>query len=119
MSEQVHVGFLFRNTTFSKFKDDTEQYFPTEIAGGFLYKISKEIAVAGDTYYEIDDGFNIRAGLDYSIADVVILRAGVASNPMQYFGGIGLRWNKFQFDVSSSFHSRLGTSPQFTLAYAF
>src|SRR5690606_6335847 len=119
MSEQVNIGFLFRNTTFSKIKDDTEQYLPTEIAAGFLYKISKEISVAGDTYYEFEDGFNIRAGLEYSIANVVNLRGGVASNPMQYFGGIGLRWNKFQFDVLSSFHTRLGTSPQFALAYAF
>jgi hypothetical protein len=104
MSEQVNIGFLFRNTTFSKFKDDTEQYLPTEIAAGFLYKISKEISVAGDTYYEFEDGFNIRAGLEYSIANVVNLRGGVASN---------------QFDVLSSFHTRLGTSPQFALAYAF
>ena len=107
MNEQVNIGFLFINTTFSKFKDDTEQYLPTEIAAGFLYKISKDISVAGDTYYEFADGFNIRAGLEYSIANEVSLRGGVASNPMQYFGGIGLRWNKFQFDVSSSFHTRL------------
>ncbi|MGN0001954.1 MAG: DNA-binding protein, partial [Sphingobacterium composti] len=118
-SESVNVGFVFRNATFSKFKDDTEQYLPAELGAGFLYKISKDLSLEGDCYYELEQGVNIRGGLAYSVAEIIILRAGASSNPMQYFGGIGLVWNKFQFDVSSSFHTRLGSSPQIALAYAF
>lgn len=118
-SEFVNLGLLFRNITFSKFKDDTEQYLPREIAAGLLYKISNELSVAGDAYYAYEEGVNIRGGVSYSIADMVVLRAGIATDPMQYFAGIGLRWNSFQFDVSSSFHPRLGNSPQVALAYAF
>lgn len=117
--EWVNVGLLFRNATLSKFKDDTEQYLPTEFGAGFLYKISKELVLSADGYYEFEEGINIKSGLSYSIAETVILRAGAASNPMQYFGGIGLKWHKFQFDVSSAFHHRLGTSPQIALAYVF
>lgn len=119
LGEKVNVGLLFRNTTLTKFKDDTEQYLPAEAAAGFLYKISNILSLATDVYYEFDQGINIRSGIAYSIADIVILRAGASSNPMQYFGGIGLKWNRFQFDVSSAFHTRLGSSPQIALAYAF
>ena len=119
ISEQVNIGLLFRNATFTKFKDDTEQYLPAEAAAGFLYNISKELSVATDAFYELEQGFSIRSGVSYAIAEVIMLRVGASSNPMQYFAGIGLHWQKFQFDVSSSFHNRLGSSPQFALAYAF
>ena len=118
-SESVRIGLLVRNATISKFKDDTEQYLPVEGGAGFWYKISEELSLSSDAYYEQHRGFNLRGGVAYSIANVVCLRAGASSDPMQYHGGVGIQWGSFQFDVSSSFHSRLGSSPQFALAYAF
>lgn len=117
--ELMNIGFVLRNATFSKFKDDTEQYLPIEAGIGFLYRFSKELEVSADGYFENMQGINLRAGLAYSIADVIILRCGASSNPMQYYGGLGTNWKNFRFDVSSSFHQRLGSSPQFALAYEF
>lgn len=118
-SETVNVGVMVRNATLSKFKDDTEQYLPMEAGAGFLYKISDELCVTSDIYYLKNEGMSVRGGIAYTIADVVTLRGGASSNPMQYYAGAGLRWNAFQFDVSAAFHTRLGTSPQFALAYEF
>lgn len=119
ISNQVNIGMVFRNASFSKFQDDTDQYLPMEAGIGVLYTVSDELSLAVDTYYEYERHMNVRGGLSYSIGNVVFLRAGIASDPTQYFAGIGLKFKSFQFDVSSSFHHRLGSSPQFALAYEF
>ncbi|HMR20244.1 MAG TPA: DNA-binding protein [Sphingobacterium sp.] len=119
VGDRVTLGLLIRNATSSVFPDDTPQYIAQYFATGFAYSISEQIQVASDIYYDIHNLFNYRGGLAYRFDHRVVIRGGAASHPMQYFGGIGLSINKVQVDIASSFHPRLGTSPQLALAYGF
>lgn len=117
--EELTIGAIFRNISTEMFVDDIEQYIPKEIGLGAKYIISGAIFLSSDVYYDAVQQLNLRGGVSYSIDKLILLRAGASSGPFQYFAGIGLAVNKFSIDCSSSFHPRLGTSPQLALAYVF
>ena len=119
LNESINIGAYFRNISFSKFDDDIEQYLPREAGVGVSYKVSKQVTINTDAIYDWYEAMNYRLGFAYSIDDIIIARAGVSSGPTQYYAGFGLKFKAFQVDFSSSFHHRLGTSPQVALAYVF
>lgn len=117
--ERLNLGFVFRNITFTSFNDETEQHIPVEIGFGSLYRMSDELSLALDTYYQHYEGVDVRAGICYGLGERIFFRGGVSLHPRTYYAGIGVRLKEFQIDFSSSFHYRLGTSPQLALAYEF
>lgn len=117
--EEFTLGAVFRNISREMFAEDVNQYLPQEIALGMKYDVNKSIFIATDVYYDSFQKYNLRTGVSYDIAKVVSFRVGVATGPIQYYTGIGLRANKLQIDFSSSFHAQLGSSPQIALRYAF
>jgi len=117
--EQLHIGALARNVSMSRYRDDILQYIPVEYGLGFCYALSDGLRFASDIYYNTETYFNYRGGLEYRIDAKVFLRGGMASHPAQYFGGIGLGLHKMKIDLASSFHPRLGSSPQLAVAYGF
>ncbi|WP_210356496.1 hypothetical protein [Sphingobacterium tabacisoli] len=119
INEMLSLGLLFRNVTSSRFEDTIDQYISKEVGTGLLYSISKEVLFTADVYYSALYGVDPRFGITYHIDNLVVLRGGATLVPMQYFAGIGLTLGKLLFDISSSFHTRLGASPQLSLAYGF
>jgi len=86
---------------------------------GFCYTIARGLRVASDVYYDSHTKFDYRGGIEYGIDSRIFLRGGAASHPLQDFAGAGLVWKNIRADMASSFHPRLGTSPQLALAYGF
>lgn len=119
LDDKIQFGALARNISKAMFEDDVHEYIPYEIGAGIAYELSKQLFLTSDVYYNWEDKINYRAGLAYDIDRLLILRVGAASNPTQYFAGIGIRLNQFLIDISSAFHSKLGSSPQIALAYGF
>ena len=119
LDDRFQIGALARNISKAMFEDDVNEYLPYEVGLGFAYELSKQLSLTSDVYYNWEDNINYRGGLAYDIDRLIILRAGVASNPIQYFAGIGIRLDRFLVDISSAFHTKLGSSPQIALAYGF
>lgn len=119
VSESLSLGLLLRNVTASRFDDTIDQYIAREIGAGLLFNVSKEVLFTADVYYNAFHEIDPRFGIAYHIDNLVILRGGATLVPMQYFTGIGVNLGKLLCDVSSSFHTRLGVSPQLSLAYGF
>jgi hypothetical protein len=118
-SDKLAFGLLARNVTLSVFMDDTPQYIAKEFAVGFCYSLSGQLQISSDLYYDIHEYFNFRSGLAYWFDPRLCVRAGAASDPTQYFGGVGFLIKKIQIDMASSFHPRLGSSLQLALSYGF
>lgn len=119
VGDKLTFGALARNATSSVFQDNIPQYIAQEFAFGFSYLVSEQLQVSSDIYYDIHEAFNFRGGLAYWFDPRLAIRGGAASHPMQYFGGIGLLVKKIQVDMASSFHPKLGTSPQLAVSYGF
>ncbi|MDR2283330.1 MAG: DNA-binding protein [Sphingobacterium sp.] len=119
VNEMLSLGLLLRNVTSSRFEDTIDQYISREIGAGFLYTISNEVLLTADVYYNALQEVDPRFGIAYHIDKLIVLRGGATLVPMQYFAGIGMTLGKLLCDISSSFHTRLGASPQLSLAYGF
>ncbi|WP_164112768.1 MULTISPECIES: DNA-binding protein [Sphingobacterium] len=119
ISEMLAIGVLLRNVSSSSFEDTIDQHIAQEGGLGLLYRFSKELLVTADVYYNTTQAMDARAGLAYDIDRLFVLRAGVTAKPMQYFAGVGITLGKLIFDISSSFHARIGYSPQIALNYGF
>lgn len=119
INEMLAIGLLLRNVSLSSFDDTIDQHITKEAGLGLLYHLSKELLVTADVYYNALRAIDPRFGIAYDIDGLFVVRAGVTSKPTQYFAGIGVTIGKLIFDISSSFHGRIGSAPQIALAYEF
>ena len=119
LSDNIDIGVNFQNISNAKFDEESNQYLPRALGAGASYKFSKELFVNGDVIYEWMNAFSYRFGLSYNLDKILIFRGGAQTNPTQFTAGLGVNLKSFQFDFSSLFHSKLGTSPQLAIAYAF
>jgi len=118
-SEKVAAGFFFRNISGNRFASTLDQRIPREVGGGFYYRLSEELQLAADLLKEFPHRLVYRGGFSYFPDRRFAVRAGALSNPLQYTAGTTFRTEKWQFDLASVFHERLGSSPQMSVSYAF
>jgi hypothetical protein len=59
----------------------------------------------------------VKAGIEYLPVPAVAVRLGYASLSQQATGGVGLRAGDFQFDYAAGWHSALGLSQYFSVAW--
>ncbi len=87
---------------------------------GAYYLLDDQLGVALDLKYGPSQGFFFQTGIEYFfVPERLVLRLGLAGKGMVPAAGFGIRWNKFSLDLGSSFHPRMGMSPQFDLIYEF
>lgn len=68
---------------------------------------------------ESEDRLRMRMGMEYLHADFLALRAGLATHPMTFTCGIGLRYQSLSFDLCIGSHPALGLTPQTSLTLWF
>ncbi len=115
----LNVGAIWNNISRSNYSDLANISIDQMYGVGFNYMFSEDLSVASDLLYSKHLHLIYRAGLDFAIDNLIMLRAGFNSTPMLLTGGIGLVLKAVHVDISTSYHSRIGTSPQIALAYEF
>lgn len=118
-SPKISIGLFFRNISGSQFPNTLDQRIAREIGLGLHYQLSKEIQLATDVLKEFPHHFVYRGGVSYFFDSRFVIRTGASSNPLQYTAGTGFKTEKWQFDFATAFHSKLGSSPQLSMSYAF
>lgn len=118
VSERVSLAAHISNPTRTKLNDYNDERIPTVLRIGAGYQISDDVFVTGDVEKDIDQDVTVRGGIEYKPADILYLRVGASDNPGLLAFGIGLEFNAFKFDLSTTYHSYLGYSPQISLTYA-
>lgn len=119
LMDKLIIGVHYRNISKSHFSREIEQRIPHELAVGCSYLLSNQVQLSADFVREFPNQIDFRAGLEYQFDHRFMVRGGASSHPAQYFAGVGILIHKLQVDMASSFHARLGTSPQLALSYAF
>lgn len=119
VAEQIRIGWFARNVTGSFYEDHVMEYIPKQVAAGILYELSRQLSLSGDIYYDWLAHWNYRGGFAYQFDKRLSIKGGACSGPLHYTAGFGLLLAKLQIDVASSFHPRLGTSPQLAMSYGF
>lgn len=115
VSDNVRWGFSALNisaSTIGAAKERIPQHFHTGVAFTFLPGALITASVMKDVRYPIE----LHVGVEYSLVDVLALRAGTTSDPNTFNAGLGVRVGFAQFDYAFSSHSELGMTHQFSVS---
>jgi hypothetical protein len=113
------LGVHLFNITRTKLASYNHEPIPTIMRLGVNYKFSGKVFMVLETEKDMDKKAIAKAGLEYNPLKEVYLRAGVSTNPSLSCFGIGVDLNQFKLDLSSTYHSTFGFSPQVGLTYEF
>lgn len=94
-----------------------EERLPVIMRLGMDYQFSEKVFIAMEIEKDIEAKSIVKAGIEYAPVKKFYLRAGLANNPSFSSFGLGVKLKNFQLDLSSTFHSVLGISPQIGLSY--
>jgi len=62
---------------------------------------------------------SVKAGIEYSLYDMIDLRAGIGTEPTRFSGGIGIYYSMFGIDYGFYNHQDLGLTHQGTITINF
>ncbi len=116
---QVVVSTHIYNPFRAKITNYNNEKVPTIYKFGAQYIFSPKVFLVAEAEKTSAQKINIKGGIEYKPSSLVYIRAGGSSFPTQAAFGIGVNYNGLKIDMSSSYHSILGLSPQIGLSYAF
>jgi long-subunit fatty acid transport protein len=119
LSKQVTVAAHVYNPNRAKITDYNNEKIPSQLKFGIQYTFSKQLLVLVEAEKATYTNINFKSGIEYVPAKEIYLRAGMNSYPTQAAFGVGVKLQGLKFDLSSSYHSILGFSPQVGLSYVF
>ncbi|MCC6866502.1 MAG: hypothetical protein IT280_10130 [Ignavibacteria bacterium] len=95
--------------------DKLPQVYRTGISVQPRYDLNFLLDVEKDTRYTT----SIKAGVEYSLYDMIDIRAGIGTEPTKFSGGIGLYYSIFEIDYGFYNHQDLGLTHQGTITINF
>ncbi|SEL83327.1 hypothetical protein [Parapedobacter koreensis] len=112
------IGLQYTNLNKATYGMDVYGTIPSFIRFGASYPWAG-VMVTADAVYRLEGTVAGNFGIAYHVGDILSLRGGLSTNPLQQHAGFGVNWQRFTMDAAATFHPRLGTSPQIGLSYAF
>lgn len=112
INEQLTLGAHVFNLNRAKLAVYNNEYIPTIFRLGAQYSFSKKIFLTTEANLDMEHPLVVKGGIEYRALDILVIRAGVSTNPLFNSFGFGLYFNNFQLDVAASYHQVLGFSPQ-------
>ena len=112
--DRLNWGIFIKNLnspTIGRSKEKLPQAFSTGVA----YLPLESLTLLLDFQKDISFDPTARFGFEYRIINAVALRGGIADEPSQFAGGIGVMYSIFQFDYAFSTHQELGWTHSFSL----
>ena len=119
LSKQVTVAAHVLNPNRTKLADYNNERMPSAIKLGIQYAYSEKLNLQLEADKNSNSKLNFKGGVEYMPAQDFYLRFGVTSNPNLFSFGTGFKINSIKIDISSSYHSVLGFSPQVALHSTF
>lgn len=116
---QVVVSTHIYNPFRAKITNYNNEKIPTIFKFGAQYIFSTKVFLVAEAEKTSAQKINIKGGIEYNPSSLIYIRVGGASYPTQASFGMGVNYNGLKIDMSSSYHSILGFSPQIGLTYAF
>ncbi|MEN3039218.1 MAG: hypothetical protein ABDI07_08745 [Candidatus Kryptonium sp.] len=114
----ARFGFVLKNLISGRIGQAKES-LPKEIEFGFAFLPYDNLMISVSAHKEMNFRESLKYGLEYTIADILILRFGLSNYPIQYSGGIGVKFFVFQLDYGVNNHQSLGLTHQITLTAKF
>ncbi|MFT6012326.1 MAG: hypothetical protein ACI860_000015 [Chitinophagales bacterium] len=116
-NEKVRLSISIRNPAKQQIGKDYKETLPTNFIIGASFHPNSKIDLAWQ--FEKDLQLPLRAilGINYRLHSIISLRTGISIHPLLLSGGLGLSIKKTQLDISSTWDTHLGYSPQISISY--
>ncbi len=95
--------------------DKLPQVYRTGISIQPRRELNFVLDIEKDTRYTT----SVKAGIEYSLYDMIDLRAGIGTEPTKFSGGVGLYYSIFEIDYGFYNHQDLGLTHQGTITINF
>ncbi|HNR54647.1 MAG TPA: hypothetical protein PKJ19_05745 [Flavobacteriales bacterium] len=96
-----------------------EDRIPTLLRAGFGYTFSKKLLMTLEAEKDIDRPERIRMGVEYKPNEVLYLRTGITTGPVQGHFGAGFRFDRVDIDLAVAVRSQFGATPIIGVNYRF
>lgn len=116
---QIVVSTHVYNPFRAKITNYNNEKIPTIFKFGAQYIFSKKVFLVAEAEKTSAQKLNIKGGIEYNPSELIYIRVGGSSYPTQAAFGIGVNYHGLKIDMSTSYHTILGLSPQIGLSYAF
>jgi hypothetical protein len=119
-TKNFSIGTTIINPLNIAYFENNSIKMPVEIKLGFSYLFNNALLLAIETGKALNAYVPIfTSGVEYKINKSFDLRLGFSAIPIEYSFGIGYKTYNFCFDIASSYHHILGTSPKLSVSYVF
>lgn len=116
---QVVVSTHVYNPFRAKITSYNNERIPTILKFGAQYIFSPKVFLTAEAEKTSTQKINVKGGIEYRPSSLIYIRVGGSSYPSQAAFGVGMNYNGLKIDLTSSYHSVLGLSPQIGLSYSF
>lgn len=119
LTEALWIGAHVYNPTRALLGGPYDERIPTLLRAGLGYTFSKKLLMTLDAEKDIDRQERFRIGMEYHPNEVLYLRTGISTGPVQGHFGAGFRFKQLDIDLAVSVRSQLGATPILGLNYRF
>ncbi len=115
---KAHAGIHIYNPSGGKYgKQETEKMAWQYKAGGG-YEVSENVLVSADIIKQEDKAVNVQVGMQYTVHNRLLLRAGIATAATTPWLGAGWTWKNVRVDITGTYHPQLGVTPGLLLLFS-
>ena len=118
-NDHFTIGAHVYNPSRAQLNTATKEYAPTILKLGCAYKFNDKVMLVAEVEKDVEYDPQFKSGIEYHISDPLYFRIGISTSPLNNSFGIGYRVKNLSIDVSSSYHTVLGFSPNLSLSYNF
>ncbi len=116
---RTFIGVYLININAPTIGANTKHDLPQRIVIGAAYKPQNGVTTSLTFNKTVGFDTQVEGGFEFQIMEFFALRLGVGTNPNRFSGGIGINYERIQFDYALRTHPVLSETHLFGLSYMF
>jgi hypothetical protein len=118
ITEKAHAGIHIYNPSGGKYGKQATEKMAWQYKAGGGYEVSENVLVSADIIKQEDKAVNLQVGMQYSLHNRFMLRAGIATAATAPWLGAGWTWKNVRVDITGRYHPQLGITPGLLLLFS-
>jgi len=119
MHQRTKISFTVHNINNPTVGNDEQFELPRKMVTGIAYQPYYGVMTSLELTKELKGDTSVAAGIEYTLYEVMKLRAGVHNNPAVYSAGFGFDLKGMLVDYGFTYHSDLDPTHHFQVGYRF
>lgn len=118
LTDYLKWGFAAFNLSRAKIGQSREK-LPQVYRAGFTFQMRKDLLLTAEIEKDTRYTTSFKSGIEYSLLDMIDLRAGVSSAPTRFSAGVSFKYSLFEIEYAFYNHQDLGLTHQGSIGINF